>query len=780
MGFLSGITRWLIDPAASASLPAAEAAAVRITAAAPARVDASVAVDAFAPVGTSGRPDEARRVRASPSGRERPFVQGRDGFVAFADDGRVIAGHAAGATRREMNAPASVFDSLVRILAPADDRCTLAFHLPSGRVVRVSSDHHGAGSLPLAALGAGGLDVKRGGLLDLGVEARGATADTVRVLALPQAYDGPIFVCDIDDTLRATSVKDLLTGRTQPPIAGAKELLGAVAALGVPIVYLSAGSERLTAENDKFLAQLPPGVLLARPHVGLADLLPGNEHQAQAQGAYKAGVLGELVRTFPAAALFGLGDDKYGDAQAYTRQGVTAFIRDVRPAHDNLPADFEGALSATYAPDFVANVQSALGQAIARSAAFGGTPVPLDPAVELTRVLDKLSGARATPGNAVSLFIDGDAAKPQLLGTLDAASKSICYETYNFLPHDEAATEVAAHLIAAKQRGVAVRVVVDSFGSREFLLHPNPTLRRLQEAGITVCSYNRIDGLDDLRPDRDHRKCVVVDAQVALIGGMNTGEDFLGPLGGPHGRHDVLGRIVGPAVADALAAFSDSWQAAGGAPFALGDVKADKAPALPSIPSRVTSRALALVAPGANLRLVTHAPGRDHNVRAAYLALIDHAKKQIDIENTYPLADDIADSLVAAAQRGVTVRYIVGTHDGVLGAAAETRFGRLLAAGVQIYLYPDRVHTKAMAVDGSVCTFGSANFDEVALVSNREIVAVVEDQAFTEQFDREVFTRDVVGDAQGHKTLRLTHVDKSLLVRLRDALLNGLWPESLQ
>src|SRR5690606_5582506 len=137
-----------------------------------------------------------------------------------------------------------------------------------------------------------------------------------------------------------------------------------VAAMGIPIVYLSAGPQNIRSHNREFLAQLPEGVLLDNPKMTPVDALPKNGLRARRQGNFKSGTLGELQQTFPNAKLFGLGDDKYGDARAYTRAGATAYIRDVASHDANLPANFDGTKVADYSAEFREQVTSDLRAAL--------------------------------------------------------------------------------------------------------------------------------------------------------------------------------------------------------------------------------------------------------------------------------------------------------------------------------------------------------------------------------------------------------------------------------
>src|SRR5512146_307564 len=341
---------------------------------------------------------------------DRPFAMGRDGFVALDPSGKVIGGSPPSAEVRDIHAPKSPLDPLLKILADGDE-ADIAFSLPGGRTVKARTDGAGFKELPLdelakSPLGAG-LDPKKGGLVDLQVSTPKGEGDEARVLALPKDYDGPLFVVDIDQTLRDTKVEAFASGKPQPPIAGAKELLEQVAARGVPIVYLSAGMERLRPANEQFLDQLPKGILLDRSSLNVADVLPVNGIQARRQGLYKAAVMADLKSTFPGAKLFGLGDDNYGDAMAYTQLGATAYIHDVRPGDENLPADFHGTVTKEYTPDFIAKVGADLQRAIETSASFGGTPVPVDETKDISQHLDQITGTRATDGNRIEALVDG-------------------------------------------------------------------------------------------------------------------------------------------------------------------------------------------------------------------------------------------------------------------------------------------------------------------------------------------------------------------------------------
>lgn len=315
---------------------------------------------------------QAAQVVASAVDKE--VLDGVDGYVAFDPaQARFLSGDTGGVEVRDDHLSWLLPKGLATILASGDGGEKVSLSVKSGaRVDSGKTDGHGFQPTTLAELqqlGTGGLDARRGGLLKISAQAEGQATEQ-RVLALPRNYDGPIFVSDIDDTLRPTQVTDVVKGAVQAPIPGARELLQGVADRGVPIVYLSAGPQRMGSLNDEFLQQMPEGVLLARPNMDLAGFSPRNADQACSQGDYKAQRLAELRATFPNAKIFGLGDDKYGDANAYTAAGAKAYIHDVRPGSDNIPAAFQGTMTKDYDPAFRGQLLGDLDQAIAASASF--------------------------------------------------------------------------------------------------------------------------------------------------------------------------------------------------------------------------------------------------------------------------------------------------------------------------------------------------------------------------------------------------------------------------
>jgi cardiolipin synthase len=288
-----------------------------------------------------------------------------------------------------------------------------------------------------------------------------------------------------------------------------------------------------------------------------------------------------------------------------------------------------------------------------------------------------------------------------------------------------------AEALAARARaGVAVRVVYDWMGG---LGNSSRRLwRRLREAGVEVRCYNppRLDEpLGWL--SRDHRKCVVVDDDVAFVTGLCVSDRWEGdPARGVPPWRDTGVEVRGPAVRDVARAFADSW-AACGAP-------------LPAEPSG--SAEPPAPAGDVSLRVVAGAPGTAGLFRLDQLVAA-LARRSLWLTDAYYAGTSAyVQSLRAAAQDGVDVRLLVpgrGSDIRIVQAVSRAGYRTLLDAGVRVFEWNGpMIHAKTAVADGRWARVGSTNLNVASWIGNRELDVVVEDDGFArameEQYERDL------------------------------------------
>ena len=327
---------------------------------------------------------------------------------------------------------------------------------------------------------------------------------------------------------------------------------------------------------------------------------------------------------------------------------------------------------------------------------------------------------RYVEGNRLTLLRNGEQYFPALAAALDSAREEIFLETYIFAG-DETGSLVADALARAAARGVAVHLLIDGFGARDFA----PRFRRmLREAGARVLVFRPHVSPWTLRRNRlrrMHRKLACVDGRLAFVGGINVVDDYDAP-GDTTPRHDYAVRVEGPLTAEVRAEAARLWSRVA--------LTAGRMPPLPAAPARA-----APFAGGQRAALVTRDSVRHRrDIEDAYLELIDAAREEILIACAYFFPGRrFRHALVRAAQRGVRVVLLLqGLVEYVLPHyASRALFGTLLAAGIRIEEYRHSfLHAKVAVFDCCRASVGSSNIDPFSLLLAREANVFVDDARF--------------------------------------------------
>lgn len=335
-------------------------------------------------------------------------------------------------------------------------------------------------------------------------------------------------------------------------------------------------------------------------------------------------------------------------------------------------------------------------------------------------------------GNRIALLRSGAEFFPRLLAAIAGARESVHLETYIF-ELDAVGERVIDALVAAARRGVAVHVLVDAFGSGRAL----PLLReRLAAGGVRFRVFR--PGLwwrlERRLLRRLHRKIVLVDDRVALVGGINIIDDHHHPGadGGDIGpRYDFAVACEGPLVALIAFVVRRLWWAVSAGDRVSGERPPRYVELSPPLPENM--RAALLLRD--NLR-------HRRTIEHAYLEAIQGARRDILLANAYFLPGRrLRRALSQAALRGVRVRLLLQgrVEYRLQHYAQQALYGELLQAGVTIHEYtPSFLHAKVAVVDDVWSTVGSSNIDPYSLLLAREANVAVIDHDFAVQLRGEL------------------------------------------
>ena len=334
----------------------------------------------------------------------------------------------------------------------------------------------------------------------------------------------------------------------------------------------------------------------------------------------------------------------------------------------------------------------------------------------------RASGAPLVPGNDVRLLKDAAQNYPAWREAIDAARRTIHFESY-IIHDDETGQEFARALMAKARTGVRVRIIYDWLGgmgkaSQRFW-------RALRKGGVEVRCFNP-PGLSSPFTwlTRDHRKMLAVDGQVAFVTGLCVGRAWVGdPARGLAPWRDTGIALRGPAVADLERAFVGMWALAG-APIPGG---ADE-------PVRESKRPAGEMA----VRVIASMPGTAELYRLDQL-IAAAARRTLWLTDAYFVGTTpYVQSLRAAARDGVDVRLLVpGASDiWVLRGLSRAGYRPLLEAGVRVYEWNGpMLHAKTAVADGRWARVGSTNLNLQSWIGNWELDVAVEDEGFAGQME---------------------------------------------
>ena len=311
-------------------------------------------------------------------------------------------------------------------------------------------------------------------------------------------------------------------------------------------------------------------------------------------------------------------------------------------------------------------------------------------------------------GNSSQLLIDGERFFPAMLDAIEGARELILLEFY-FVASGTLMAQFIPALVAARARGVTVLLLVDGFGSRGLL---SADRQRLQDAGVRLAVYNPLRLSNWSRNfSRDHRKLLLVDGELAFIGGAGLADEFHHGRDGEPPWHELVLRVRGPVVADWQQLFFSLWR------WTSGEV----------------TRAAPRVGPAGDprMRVTTTAGPLQQQIKLNFRRQIHHAERRVWMVTAYFLPSwSIRRALRRAARRGVEVRLLLPgpyTDHPWLYHAARRYYHQLLLAGVRIFEYQPRfVHAKVGLCDDWL-SLGSCNMDHWNLRWNLEANLEVED-----------------------------------------------------
>lgn len=347
----------------------------------------------------------------------------------------------------------------------------------------------------------------------------------------------------------------------------------------------------------------------------------------------------------------------------------------------------------------------------------GQSFVVSEPALPIYELVKARLNMPMLTGNAMHLLEE----PARILGALQddiRTAQSSCYLEFYIWHAGGRADEIAQELMAAAERGVDCRLLLDSVGSAGFFRSPWP--HRLRQAGVKVVEVLPVGAFRLLFERQDlrmHRKLVVIDDDVAYTGSMNLVDPSCFKQGAGVGEWvDIMLRIRGPIVPIFWSLFVWDWE------METGE----------RLLEQLEYHPVSCLDSQLKLQLLPSGPfmGGDA-IHQSLLTAVYQARRRLVLITPYFVPDDaLVAALCSASDRGVEVQLILPAKNDsrMVNYACNAFFDELLRSGVEIHLYEaGLLHTKCVLVDHQFGLVGTVNLDKRSLWLNFEMTVLVDD-----------------------------------------------------
>jgi cardiolipin synthase len=323
----------------------------------------------------------------------------------------------------------------------------------------------------------------------------------------------------------------------------------------------------------------------------------------------------------------------------------------------------------------------------------------------------RLGGFPISHGNQIRIFDEPEQTYKAMCEAIQEARHHIHLEYY--LVQSDETGQAFLELLARKAReGVQVRFLYDYIGGIRLRRRLVKLLEKAQGKVAVFMPLNPWRRRLQVNL-RNHRKILVVDGRLALTGGMNIGNEYLGKDPSIGHWRDTDIRLEGPVVSGLQRVFIEDWD------FAYQE-DLDGPEYFPELPLRGEGV----------VQILDSGPDQEIKcIREVYFAAILSARERLWIATPYFVPDSgILDAIRLAGYRGVDVRILTPWHPDhfMTYYAAGYYWPDLLAAGVKVYHYTrGMMHAKVMTVDGKWGAVGTANLDNRSLHLNFEVNCIL-------------------------------------------------------
>jgi cardiolipin synthase A/B len=320
-----------------------------------------------------------------------------------------------------------------------------------------------------------------------------------------------------------------------------------------------------------------------------------------------------------------------------------------------------------------------------------------------------------TSGNRVELLLNGQDTFEAMLEAIASAKDYVLLQSYT-IEDDGIGKQFSQALMTKARQGIRIYCLWDGLGSLEL---SSAYVKALRHHGIQVGFFKSTKGNGNRFQlnFRNHRKILVVDGEMAFVGGLNIADTYLGKKPPLSPWRDTHLKVQGAAVQCLQSVLLSDW-------FWVFRT-------IPEVSWQVKASGNQSV-----LIFPTGPADRVQFCTLFFVNLINQAQQRIWIASPYFVPDDsVLTALKVAVLRGVDVRIILPNRPDhqMVYLCSFSYYSELQAVGIKLYRYqPGFTHQKVILIDQNIAGVGTANLDNRSFFLNFEVTAFVADLEFVQ------------------------------------------------
>ena len=325
-------------------------------------------------------------------------------------------------------------------------------------------------------------------------------------------------------------------------------------------------------------------------------------------------------------------------------------------------------------------------------------------------VIKKTSGSSLFKSQGLKYYGDIEVMRSDLLGDVKKAENFIYLEFF-IIQKGVFWDSLLEILVEKAKSGVEVKVLYDDIGCMQTL--PAEYGKALKKVSIEALQFSRLRGnADGEFNNRNHRKMLIIDGNVAYTGGFNLADEYINKIEKfGHWKDNAL-RLEGEAVYELTKLFTVDYSLSTKKPVQYNENLYPKTKVLESN---------GYIMPfGDGPKPVYPRQVSKSAIQNMLSCAVDYAY----ITTPYLIVDnDLLTDIENASLRGVDVRIIIPhiPDKKLVFTMSKSYYHRLMSAGVKIYEYtPGFIHAKTYLVDDKYAIIGTVNLDYRSLVHHFE------------------------------------------------------------